>query len=84
MDGRPIDVHFNDVDAAKAFLRQAEAMGALGHMTETSDPMPFRDLTPYERALVQKLLSEDFPGREHLRAQIERALVEPLDRISGR
>jgi catechol 2,3-dioxygenase-like lactoylglutathione lyase family enzyme len=41
--------------------------------------MPLRNMTSFERALVDGLLSEDFPGRDALRAQLERASVETLD-----
>ncbi len=41
--------------------------------------MPFRELTDYERRVIDKLLEGDFPGRAALSEQITNSLVRELD-----
>ncbi len=38
-----------------------------------------RKLSTNERGIVQRLLEEQFPGRDQVRAQINDSLVEPID-----
>ncbi len=38
-----------------------------------------RSMTPAEMALLEKLLSVDFPGRDELHAQIQSAVVSKID-----
>lgn len=39
----------------------------------------FRDPTSSEEALIRRLLMEEFPGRDELRAQMERLSVREID-----
>jgi hypothetical protein len=40
----------------------------------------FRSLTRDERALIEKMLSDPFPGRDELRSQLEVATAKRIDR----
>ena len=42
-------------------------------------PRPFRRLTEEESAVIDALLSIDFPGRDQARRQVETCLVRPWD-----
>jgi Domain of unknown function (DUF6984) len=39
----------------------------------------WRELTEYETSLLNRMLENDFPGRDELRAQVEDCLVETVE-----
>jgi len=52
-------------------------------MFEMNSMKPYRKLSDYESALISRLLSEPFVGRDEIRAQISECLVMPYPDGTG-
>jgi hypothetical protein len=45
----------------------------------TKNDQTFRDFTPYEHEIIDKLLEKSFPGRDEIYEQMKNCLVRTLD-----